>query len=196
MADHQTPRARGDSHSVDAGTEPKVPRMPTHRDRWAVMATTSHSPRRWAAITEAIRIADAAPRNAFGDTMIRGGEDWCRLAITALESPHIAARSERHPATLPDRCLADAALLGTWLNAPHAYANPVVATNADALSLVDWAEAGEDSVHRAMDNLLTAAQDVGVYGVSGFRIELHRLNPREFAISEAFASRNRSGGGA
>jgi hypothetical protein len=149
--------------------------MNSYLDRWAVLTTTPHSPRGWGGIAEAVRIADAVPRDAFGDTIIRGGEDWCRLAITALESPQIAARSKHHPATLPDRCLADADLLRAWLNAPHAYADPVVATNADALSLVDWAEASEDSAHRAVDNVLTAAQDVGVYGVSDFRIELHRL---------------------
>jgi hypothetical protein len=175
MAEPQAANARDDARGGVAPTEGEASRPALFRDQWSVLVTTPQSPRRWAVIADAIRIADAAPRNAFGDPIVRGGEDWCRLAITALESPHGPAHAKRQPAALPDRCLADAELLRVWLTAPHAYADAVVAANADGLGLVDWVEASDDSAHRAMDNLLTAVQDAGIYGVRDFRIGLHRL---------------------
>jgi hypothetical protein len=174
---------------------PAEPRPPSMRDRWAELISSAHSPRRWAVITAAIATADATSVDQFGEPVQRGDETWCRVAITALESPTSAAAARGLPDALPTRCFANPDLLRAWLHAPVAYGEHG-RTVADGLELVHWTTASDEAIHRAIANLIEQAQDAGVFGVDGYRVEMHRLNPREFAISEAFASRNRSGGGA
>jgi len=131
------------------------------------------SPRRWAVIADAIRTADAARTDEFGEPVVRGDDAWCRVALTALESPDSARAGERLPQVLPQRCLADADLLRAWLTAPAPYSRDG-RTLADGLDLVDWHAASFEATHRRIDNLLTHAQDATVFGVSGFHIEVHR----------------------
>ncbi len=106
--------------------------------------------------------------------MQRGDETWCRVAITALESPTSAAAARGLPDALPTRCFADPALLRAWLHAPVAYGEHG-RTVADGLDLVDWATASDEAIHRAVANLVEQAQDAGVFGVDGYRVEVHRL---------------------
>ena len=70
---------------------PTVPRPPSMREQWVELIGTPHSPRRWAVIAAAIATADAAPVDRFCEPVQRGDEAWCRVAITALESPTSAA---------------------------------------------------------------------------------------------------------
>jgi hypothetical protein len=91
-----------------------------------------------------------------------------------LESPSSATAAQRLPDALPKQCLADADLLWAWLNAPTMYSHDR-RTVADGLDLVDWGTASHEATHQAVQNLLTQAQDAGVFGVSGYRVEAHRL---------------------
>jgi hypothetical protein len=149
-------------------------RPPSMRDRWAALISMRHSPRRWAVIAAAIATADAAPVDRFGEAVQRGDETWCGVAITALESPTSAAVAREVPDTLPQRCFASPDLLHAWLTAPAAYADHG-RTVADGLDLVDWATASHEAIHQAIANTLEQAQDAGVFGVDGYRLEVHRL---------------------
>jgi len=160
--------------SPATSAESAVPRPPSMRDRWAELISTRHSPRRWAVIATAIGTADATPVDRFGQPVQRGDETWCQVAITALESPTSAATAQQLPDTLPQRCFADPGLLRAWLNAPVAYADNG-RTVADSLALVDWATASHEAIHRALANTIGQAQDAGVFGVRGYRLEVNRL---------------------
>ena len=164
-------------------TSPTSP-APSFRTRWAELMSTRHTPRRWAIITNAIATADAATVDAFGDPLIRGGEDWCRVAFTAMEAPDAIARAADVPDRLPARCLCDVALLRAWLGAPGAYADPVVGTVADLIADRDWSQLPDETTHAGLQQLLDAAQDAGVYGADGFRIELHGLTGDDGWISD------------
>jgi hypothetical protein len=144
------------------------------RDRWAELISSGHSPRRWAVIVAAIATADTASVDRLGDPIQRGDETWCRVAITALESPTSAAEAKDQPDSLPDRCFTDPDLLRAWLNAPVAYAYRG-RTIADDLDPVDFATASHEAAHRAVANLFEQAQDAGVFGINGYRLEVHRL---------------------
>ena len=159
--------------TVDSGADPA--RALTFREQWAQLLTTTHTPRQWAVITDAIDTADARRRDALGEAMVRGSEEWCRLAVIALESPHSAATADTVPTTLGERCRPDPDVIRAWLCAPDTNSYQPGATVADGLDLVDRAHASDESAHRAMDNLLTTAQDAGVFGVADYRIELHRV---------------------
>ena len=149
-------------------------RPPSMRDQWAELISSSHSARRWAVIAAAIATGDDTSFDQFGEPVQRGDESWCRVAITALESPTGAAAAQQLPDALAARCSADPDLLRAWLNAPVAYADHG-RTVADGLDLVDWATASFEAIHRAVANLLEQAQDAGVFGVDGYRLEVHRL---------------------
>jgi hypothetical protein len=151
--------------------EPSGARPPSMRDQWADLISSGHSPRRWAVIAAAIRTADDTSVDHFGEPVQRGDEAWCRVAITALESPAGAARAQELPDALAARCFADPGLLRTWLNAPVAYAKNG-RTVADGLDLVDWATASFEASHHALANLVEQAQDAGVFGVDGYRLEV------------------------
>jgi hypothetical protein len=150
------------------------PRRPSARDQWAQLVSSTHTPRRWAVIAAGILTADAVRTDEFGAPVERGDEAWCRVAVTALESPAGATAAQHLPDALPQRCLAEADLLLAWLTAPAPYAHDE-RTIADGLDLVDWRTASFEATHQAVDNLLTQAQDAGVFGVGGYRIELNRL---------------------
>ena len=156
--------------TVDSGPAPVWPQ--TFREQWAQLLTTTHTPREWAVITAAIHTADARRRDALGEAMVRGSEEWCRLAVIALESPHSAATHEGVPTALGERCRPDPDVIRAWLCAPDTNSYQRAATVADGLDLIDWAHASDESAHRAMDDLLTTAQHAGVFGVTGYRIEL------------------------
>jgi hypothetical protein len=157
--------------TLPAPAESSGTRPASMRERWAGLVSSTHSPRRWAVIAAAIRTADAASVDPFGAPVQRGDEAWCRVAITALESP---AATQELPDVLASRCYADPDLLRAWLGAPAAYANHG-RTIADGLNLVDWRTASHEAVHHAVANLVEQAQDAGVYGVAGFRVKAHRL---------------------
>src|SRR5690606_31041212 len=103
---------------------PTGPRPPSMREQWAELISTPHSPRRWAVIAAAIATADAASVDRYGEPVQRGDEAWCRVAITALESPTSAAAARELPDALPRRCFADPGLLHAWLDAPVGYREP------------------------------------------------------------------------
>ena len=163
------PQTPGPAAGEPASTSPAS----TFRDRWAQTVTSTQTPRRWAVIAAAIATADAARTDEFGDPVARGGEVWCRVAVTALESP-ASATAAHLPDRLPQRCFTDPDLARAWLTAPAPYAHHG-ATIADGLDLTDWDRASDEARHRAMDNLLTQAQDAGVFGVHGFRAQPHRV---------------------
>ena len=168
------PERPADTTRVDpaAAEQPGVesPRRPSFRQRWAHVISSTHPPRQWAVIAAAIRTADAVPSDEFGEPVVRGDEAWCRVAVTALESPSSATAAQRLPDALPQRCLADADLLWAWLNAPAVYSHDGRIV-ADGLDLVDWGTASDEATHQAVENLLTQAQDAGVFGVRGYRVE-------------------------
>jgi hypothetical protein len=153
-------------------TTPAAAPQPTYRDRWSILLTKPHTPREWDHIADAIAFADQAPVNRTGEPMTRGGEDWCRLAITALERPPRPA-AEALPVLLPNRCLADRRLLEAWLNAPLAYADEGQRIVADRLDLVDWTDSNATQVHQGITRVLDAAQRAGLFGVHGYTIEVH-----------------------
>jgi hypothetical protein len=161
-------------HTSTDPAEPSASGPPSMRDQWAELISTRHSPRRWAVIAAAIATADAAPVDRFGEPVQRGDETWCRVAITALESPTSAETARELPDVLPRRCFADPDLLRAWLTAPAAYGDPG-RTVAEGLDLVDWATASHEAIHQAIANTLEQAHDVGVFGVDGYRLEVHRL---------------------
>ena len=199
------PERPADTTRVDPATaeQPGVesPRRPSFRQRWAHVISSTHPPRQWAVIAAAIRTADAVPSDEFGEPVVRGDEAWCRVAVTALESPSSATAAQRLPDALPQRCLADADLLWAWLNAPAVYSHDGRVV-ADGLDLVDWNTASDEATHQAVENLLTHAQDAGVYGVRGYRVEApsnrrrrrsRRLSPGRPARVRARACLNPTG---
>ena len=151
--------------------EPSGARPPSMHDQWAELISSGHSPRRWAVIAAAIDTADDTSVDQFGEPVQRGDESWCRVAVTALESPAGAAAGQELPDALPARCFANPGLLRAWLDAPVAYADHG-RTVADGLDLVDWATASFEAIHRAVANLVEQAQDAGVFGVDGYRVEV------------------------
>jgi hypothetical protein len=153
-----------------------APRQPSFRGRWAQVLTSTLTPRQWALVAEGIRTADAARHDEFGEPIVRGGEAWCRVAVTALETTALETPSDAAkglPDALPARCFIDPELLSAWLHAPapDSYHDTV----SDTLYLVDWGLASDPATHQAMTNLLSKAQEAGVFGVAGYRIDLHRL---------------------
>ena len=176
-------------------TEPNRPQSTVHqpvqaavpassRARWAELIGSSHTPRGWAVIAAAIQTADSAKVDAFGEALVRGSEDWCRVAITATEAPTTAnATAATVPDQLPDRCLYDGGLLRAWLSAPAAYADSHVATVADLVADRDFSQTADETTQEGLQRLVDAAQDAGVYGVHGYRIELHGVTGEDGWIS-------------
>jgi hypothetical protein len=145
---------------------------PTYRQRWADLVTGSHTPRQWAVIVDAIRTADTAEHNRLGEPIVRGGEDWCRLAIVALEKPPTANGTDQLPDRLNNRCLVESSLLRGWLNAPAAHGDDTV---ADRLDLVGWARGDRELMQLSLHRLLNASQDAGLFGMVRHRLELYRV---------------------
>ena len=158
----------------DTPAEPAAPRPPSMRDRWAKLVTSRQSPRRWAIIAAAIATADATPVDRFGQAVQRGDETWCHVAITALERPTRGATAPELPDALEARCFANPGLLRSWLNAPAPYADHG-RTIADSIGRIDWRTASHEAIHSAVENLFEQAQDAGLFGVDGYRLQAHRL---------------------
>jgi hypothetical protein len=157
--------------------QPAAPPTPastrTYRDQWAeLMTTTGHTPRDWAVISDGIRVADSFQRDVDSEPVGRGGEEWCRRAITAIALPRSSYDSV--PDVRPEECVADPDTIRTWLTAPAPWADQGVVTMADRIDLADWSQASEDRAYQCMDELIVSAQDAGVFGVSGYQVELVR----------------------
>jgi hypothetical protein len=167
-------------------------RRSTSRDSWFALMGTRHSPRVWAIIAAAITTADTATIASSGNRLTRGGEDWCRVALTAMESPAAAEHAATFPDRLPEHCLFDPELLRAWLRAPvaSAFGDSFIVTVADQVADRDWSQPPDETTQDALEALLVTAQMAGIFGIDGYDLELHGINPREFAISEASKATN------
>ena len=193
---HDQPNAPSVGHRAGLETSSLPAWRPwlTGRAQWAELIESPHTPAEWAVIGEAIRIADARARvhTDFGEPVVRGDEDWCQYVFAELDTAAATTNPYQAPgpSNLPAHCWADPALIRAWLNAPNAYSDEVVETVADTLDLVTWGQASDGAAHRAADTVLSAAQDAGVFGLAGHRVECHRIvDPNGFDVGHLLVAR-------